>query len=122
MQMTNDEIVASYKQSKHPTEQVRILAELNACPVEKIIGILRDVGIDGRKLRAASQTTKQQKTAQPKISTCTVDEITGKSPANFTSVRGRVKYLLAQRKIIDDELAEIAQVLRELSEEIGTDA
>lgn len=49
MQMTNGEIVARYKQAKDQSEQVRILAELNDCPVEQIIGILVGSGIDHRK-------------------------------------------------------------------------
>lgn len=48
MQMNNSEIVMRYKQSKDKTEQVKILAELNACPVEQIIGILTASGIDHR--------------------------------------------------------------------------
>ena len=48
MQMTNSEIIANYRQSKNKAEQVKILAELNACPVERIIGILTAGGIDAR--------------------------------------------------------------------------
>ena len=55
MQMANDEIVTRYRQAKKKGEQVEILADLNACPVERIIGILTAGGIDARgfsKLRA----------------------------------------------------------------------
>ena len=55
MQMKNDEIVTRYKQAKDKGEQVKILAQLNACPVERIIGILVAAGIDNRnfnRLRA----------------------------------------------------------------------
>lgn len=55
MQMKNDEIITRYKQAKDKGEQVKILAELNACPVERIIGILVAAGIDNRnfnRLRA----------------------------------------------------------------------
>ena len=48
MQMTNDEIVMRYRQAKVKGDQVQILAELNACPVERIIGILVSAGIDNR--------------------------------------------------------------------------
>ena len=48
MQMTNDEIVMRYKQAKSKGDQVQILAELNDCPVERIIGILVSAGIDNR--------------------------------------------------------------------------
>lgn len=46
--MSNDEIVVRYKQAKNKGEQVKILAELNDCPVEQIIGILTSNGIDHR--------------------------------------------------------------------------
>lgn len=48
MQMTNEEIVMRYRQAKIKGDQVQILAELNACPVERIIGILVSAGIDNR--------------------------------------------------------------------------
>jgi len=46
--MSNDEIVMRYRQAKDRTEQVKILADLNNCPVEQIIGILTAAGIDHR--------------------------------------------------------------------------
>jgi len=46
--MTNGEIITSYKQAKNGSEQVKILAELNACSIERIIGILTDGGVDHR--------------------------------------------------------------------------
>lgn len=73
MQMTNGEIVTSYNQAKDQSEQVRILAELNACPVEQIIGILVGSGIDHRKfsgLRRKMNKESQigEKTPLPKRS------------------------------------------------------
>lgn len=50
MNMTNEEIVRSYKQAAKPAEQLHILAELNDCPVSEIRRVLRDGGIDGRAL------------------------------------------------------------------------
>ena len=46
--MSNEEIVVRYRQAKNKGEQVQILAELNNCPVEQIIGILTAAGIDHR--------------------------------------------------------------------------
>lgn len=48
MQMSNREIVNSYKEAKDRTQQVKILADLNCCSVEQIIGILTAAGIDHR--------------------------------------------------------------------------
>ena len=64
MQMTNDEIVMRYKQAKSKGDQVQILAELNDCPVERIIGILTSAGIDNRnfnRLRAKLEKHEPQK-------------------------------------------------------------
>ena len=46
--MSNEEIVVRYRQAKDKGEQVKILAELNNCPVERIIGILTANGVDNR--------------------------------------------------------------------------
>lgn len=40
MTMTNDEIVCSFNNAAKPAAQVRILADLNGCPEEKIRKIL----------------------------------------------------------------------------------
>jgi hypothetical protein len=50
MQMTNDEIVKSWQEAKDRTAQIKILAELNLCPKEVIIDILKQSGVDPRKL------------------------------------------------------------------------
>ena len=46
--MSNEEIVVRYRQAKDKGKQVKILAELNNCPVERIIGILTANGVDNR--------------------------------------------------------------------------
>ena len=48
MQMSNREIVNNYKEAKDRTQQVKILADLNCCSIEQIIGILTSNGIDHR--------------------------------------------------------------------------
>ena len=45
MQMTNEEIVRSYKEAKHKGHQIGVLADLNVCPKEVIIEILVEGGI-----------------------------------------------------------------------------
>ena len=63
MQMNNSEIVMRYNQAKNKGEQVKILAELNACPAERIIGILVSAGIDNRcfnQLRAKLNQDKSE--------------------------------------------------------------
>lgn len=65
--MSNEEIVVRYRQAKNKGEQVKILAELNNCPVERIIGILTTNGVDNRcfnhlrsKLKKKEMTTVKE--------------------------------------------------------------
>lgn len=68
--MTNEEITVRYRQAKNKGEQVQILADLNDCPVERIIGILTANGEDNRSfnwLRSKLQkkaAKKQEKKAE----------------------------------------------------------
>lgn len=63
MQMTNDEIVRRYKQAAKKREQIKILAELNACPKENIRKILREAGCDvpetGNRYTAAKKAAEE---------------------------------------------------------------
>ena len=67
MQMSNEEIVVRYRQAKEKGKQVKILAELNNCPEERIIGILVANGEDNRsfnhlrnKLKKKEMTTVKE--------------------------------------------------------------
>lgn len=44
MDMKPDEIVVRYRQAKHKAEQIKILADLNACGVDDIIRVLINEG------------------------------------------------------------------------------
>ena len=44
MEMTNSEIITSYRDSLHKSQQIRILAELNAVSTDAIMDILRESG------------------------------------------------------------------------------
>lgn len=50
MQMTDSEILASYREAKDKGAQVKILAELNACPVQTIKDILIAQGVSPQQL------------------------------------------------------------------------
>ena len=62
MQMKNDEIVMRYRQARNKGDQVQILAELNNCPVERIIDILTAAGIDNRNFNRLRAKLDKQKT------------------------------------------------------------
>lgn len=50
MEMTDLEILSSYRQAKKKKEQITILSQLNACSKEKIIEILKNNGIQKQEL------------------------------------------------------------------------
>ncbi len=66
--MSNDEIVVRYRQAKDKGEQVKILAELNNCPVERIIGILTANGVDNRCFNHLRGKLKKTHNYTPNIS------------------------------------------------------
>ena len=74
MQMTNGEIVASYRQAKNKKEQVKILAELNCCTQDEIKKILLEGGLDVRELpRNRAATTKATAESKATYSAPTVE-------------------------------------------------
>lgn len=56
MEMTNEEIVRSYRQAKDPREQITILSELNLCGTARIIEILIEGGVDPETLPKIKMT------------------------------------------------------------------
>ena len=66
--MTNEEITARYRQAKNKGKQVQILADLNDCPVERIIGILVASGEDNRKFNHLRGQLKKTHNYTPNIS------------------------------------------------------
>jgi len=65
--MTNEEILRSFKQAQNQAEQVRILADLNACDVDTIKEILLSQGVDARKLPRERKPAAPQKAAKASL-------------------------------------------------------
>lgn len=125
MEMTNEEIVVRYRQSKLKGQQVKILAELNNCPVEKIIGILVANGFDSRnfnhlrkelRLKGEEQLEKKipykkpeiikeppKKNIEPEVPA--MPQIT--IEAAIAALYDRVRVLNNEKALIDEELAGI---------------
>lgn len=59
MNMTNEEILVSFKQSAKPLQQVRILADLNGTDQETIRKILEKQGVDPDVLRRKTSVRKK---------------------------------------------------------------
>ena len=103
MQMTNEEIVRSYKEAKHKKEQVGILAELNTCTRDQIIDILRAGGVSGKGLGPSKP-----------IKSYTATELTGTKECDFTAITARIEELLRQRDVIEHELSSISETMSAL--------
>lgn len=71
MQMTNGEIVKSYKEAKEKKKQIEILAQLNACPVANIREILISEGVQfpGPKPKKPESSTAETPAEAPKEKT-----------------------------------------------------
>ena len=74
--MKPDEIIVRYRQAKHKAEQIKILADLNACGVDDIIRVLVNEGGynskglnkvrgDAKKLPIMAQPEPEPITAEP---------------------------------------------------------
>ena len=75
MQMTDGEILTSYRQSKHKADQIKILAELNCCEREDIIAILRAGGETKPRGRAGQKNKSEEEaweheTSAPEDASC----------------------------------------------------
>ena len=72
MDMKPDEIVVRYRQARHKGEQIKILADLNACSIEDILKVLVDHGgyelaRISRAIGAARKSSKKPKEAKKQI-------------------------------------------------------
>lgn len=68
MNMTDEEILVSFKQSAKPLQQVRILADLNGTDQETIRQILESQGVDPTVLRRKPRVQKRKNTPPPEPS------------------------------------------------------
>lgn len=50
MEMTDFEIVSSYREAKKKKDQIEILSDLNCCSKERIIEILKENGVSPKEL------------------------------------------------------------------------
>lgn len=50
MEMTNGEIITSYRQAKDKKKQIEVLADLNMCSKDEIVEILKEQGVPHREL------------------------------------------------------------------------
>lgn len=127
MQMSNFEILQSYKQAKDPLDQVKILAQLNGTDIETINEILRSQGVDGKKLPRPARKGKTNKSDSTKAASChnvgehkTTGRKVKKVPElSDQAVTDYIYGLKRRRKELAEEIAEIDKTLRDIATVCG---
>ena len=67
MNMTNEEILVSFRQSAKPLQQIRILADLNGTDQETIRKILEKQGVDSAVLHRKPRVQKKKIHRRPSL-------------------------------------------------------
>ena len=137
MEMTNGEIVTSYKQAKHKSQQIGILAELNRCSNKKIIEILLNGGIPLKSFNRFKDLVPADDEEQDIVECESEEELEEtedqeepeeQSPPEetnkgiyelFAPIHEKVKDLRQKREKIDNELAELNMYLNRIEDEIA---
>lgn len=124
MQMTEFEILMSYRQAKEPKEQVKILAELNSTTIEHINEILKSQGVDGRVLpRPRKKKEKTITSDTPKENVKNTNKTkTKKVKTSINSVDDVTDYiyeLLKRKKELSDEIDKINEILKDIAVTCG---
>lgn len=84
MQMSNEEIVRSYREAKDKAKQLGILSELNACDKQKIKDILAEGGIDHRQFPRSrkEKDARPEKAERTKARTAKAKQAVQEKPVN----------------------------------------
>ena len=140
MEMTNGEIVSSYKQAKHKAQQIGILAELNRCSNKQIIEILLNGGIplksfnrfkdvvpaetpcidasEEQELVAVPEDTEEPVQSEEQLPSGDADSDKGIYEL-FVPLYNKVAALREERERIDNELGALNMYLNRLEDEIA---
>lgn len=129
--MTDGEIKTSVMQAKDQRAQIKICAELNDISEDEVKDILRNYGIDCRKLRGAQSRKYNRSTAKPEIETAAPAEekpawkIVPKEPEitetadSFEQISKRINELVSIRDDAERQLQELRDKLNGLIGAIG---
>ena len=147
MEMTNSEIVISYKQAKHKAQQIGILAELNRCSNKQIIEILLNGGIPLKSFNRFKDIVPAERscidtTEEPEQEEAEIEEEQAAAPEEaeepaepeeqiasessekgiyelFAPIHDKVKGLREERERIDNELAALNMYLNHIEDMIA---
>lgn len=104
MQMSDIEIVDRYKRADNKKEQAKILAELNACGEEIIVGILRKNNVDVSELERKPRGRRKKKLTE--LVNAPLDDSTVSFNAESQETTGRYKTGKELKAIPEDRLTE----------------
>lgn len=120
MEMTNSEIITSYRDSLHKSQQIRILAELNATSTDAIMDILRESGDLPKKedntkvIPRRGRPKKEEKAAvQKKEMPAAVQRLVGKA---LDELEEAMMNIQRQREALDEKYNEIESEYKEIVE------
>lgn len=120
MNMTNEEILCSFKEAKNPAEQVRILADLNACDVSTIKGVLIAQGVDPRKLPRERQKAPIEQKPSPSPS---ILDVLNKERQRLTTRMEEIVQLVPklqeEGKTLHDKMEAVDKAMEVLAEAYG---
>ncbi len=127
MQMTEGEILNSYRHAKEKGKQIKILAELNACPVSRIEEILTEAGylLNGHPRKGPlpksvintldkENSKKEEKGKSPKISAA---RISRKTEKGINTLEGEVYVSKNVKNILDEKLYDMKESVARLMAE-----
>ena len=120
MEMTTSEIITSYRDSLHKSQQIGILAELNACSREAIEDILRESGDLPRKeentkvIPRRGRPKKEEKAAvQKKEIPAAVQRLVGKA---LDELEEAMMNIQRQREALEERYSELESEYKEIVE------
>lgn len=117
LSMSNDEILASWRDAKDRKAQIRILAELNATTEEDIRDRLAAQGVDRRQLPRKTGPRKDAAAAGETGSRRTAEGREVPMEAVIRGLRQELERLEVQKRWIEDRLEKLAGATRALEEE-----
>lgn len=117
--MTDGEIKTSVMQAKDQRAQIKICAELNDISEDEVKDILRNYGIDCRKLRGAQSRKYNRSTAKPEIETAAPEKPAEENKQAWKAVPAGVD--IPAWKIVpkEPEITETADSFEQISKRIN---
>ena len=113
MQMSNEDIVKEYRESKNKKGQIQILADLNACDREKIVRILTSHGAMEEKKPKAAGKEKVAPVQQSPIALVVPEIVKEALSQKMIELQEAIDKYKAKQKESEEQLDVLSNYLRE---------